>query len=327
MGYYYNSKGENGKRKEIPLGTDLDEAKAEWARLERVTVPNVQRLMGPIFDRYEKEIIPGKAPRTQSDNMKELVNLRKAFEDAPIDAITPQVVAQYRDARTAKTRGNREIALLSHVFNIAREWGMTEKENPCSRVRRNKEKPRDYYAADDAWDAVYEQAVQELKDAMDLAYLTGQRPADSIKPTTADLTDEFMLVAQGKTSKKLRVRLRNGDTLTGLGVFIEGLLERRALAGIRNSVLITNPSGLRMSYAMLRNRWDEARVLAARAADDIGDTGLAERIRQFQFRDIRPKAASEIEDLTAASRLLGHSKEQITRDVYRRVGEVVNPTK
>ena len=36
-----------------------------------------------------------------------------------------------------------------------------------------------------------------------------------------------------------------------------------------------------------------------------GDIKLAESIRWFQFRDIRPKAASETLDLGDASRLLG----------------------
>ena len=36
---------------------------------------------------------------------------------------------------------------------------------------------------------------------------------------------------------------------------------------------------------------------------------LANRIAQLQFRDIRPKAASEITDLSEASVLLDHSKE------------------
>lgn len=328
VGYYYNGRDEQGKRKEIPLGTDLDEAKAEWARLERKAAPKPAHLMGAIFDKYEREIIPGKGPRTQEDNLSELKQLRKVFESAPIDAITPQVVAQYRDARTAKTRGNREIALLSHVFNIAREWGLTDKENPCARVRRNKEKVRDYYAADDVWHAVYAEAVQELRNAMDLAYLTGQRPADTIKAVVTDLQGDYLHVGQGKTGKRLRIRLRDTKgNLTGLGVFIEGLLERRSLNGIRSSHLITNATGLRMSRAMLRNRWDEARSNAAAKAEEVGKSGLAERIRQFQFRDIRPKAASEIEDITQASRLLGHSKEQITKTVYRRVGEIVEPTK
>ena len=82
-----------------------------------------------------------------------------------------------------------------------------------------------------------------------------------------------------------------------------------------------------MSYAMLRNRWDEARDKAAIKAAAEGDSTLAASIRKFQFRDIRPKAASEIEDIVHASRLLGHSTQEMTKKVYRRVGEIVRPTK
>ncbi|MFJ4116997.1 tyrosine-type recombinase/integrase [Pseudomonas psychrophila] len=326
IAYYYDGRDADGKRKEIPLGTDLDQAKVEWARLERKVAPKPSHLMAYLFDRYEKEIIPGKAIRTQSDNHKELKQLRRAFENAPIESITPQVVAQYRDARTAKVRANREIALLSHAFTIAREWGLTDKANPCFGVRRNKEKPRDFYAGDIVWNAVYSEAAQELKDAMDLAYLTGQRPADVLKIAATDLNNGFLLIGQGKTEKRLRLRLSDAGIQSGLSTFIDDLLERRALNGVKTSTMITNSSGLRMSQQMLRNRWDDAREKAAIKAAADGDLALAASIRQFQFKDIRPKAASEIE-LTHASRLLGHSTEEITKKVYRRVGEIVKPTR
>jgi integrase len=327
VGYYYNGRDEEGNRREIPLGSDLNEARVEWARLERKILPKSVCLMKDVFDRYADSIIPTKGVRTQSDNRKELKRLRAAFDDAPIDSISTAVVAQYRDARTAKVRANREIALLSHVFTIAREWGLTEKANPCFGLRRNKERPRDYYANETVWNAVYAEAVQELRDAMDLAYLTGQRPADALKAATTDIAKEFFSVKQGKTDKHLRIRLTVGDVLTGLGVFVEDLLERRSLAGIRGSRLITNTSGLRMSMAMMNNRWVEAREKAAAQAVLDGDAELADQIRGFQFRDIRPKAASEIEDIGHASRLLGHSSEKLTKAVYRRIGEVVSPTK
>ena len=118
------------------------------------------------LDRYEKEIIPGKSIRTQSDNFKELKQLKRAFDSAPIESITLQVVAQYRDARTAKVRANREIALLSHTFTIACEWGLTDKANPCFGAPQQR-KPQDFYAGEAVWNAVYSEAVQELKDAMD----------------------------------------------------------------------------------------------------------------------------------------------------------------
>ncbi|MGY3304554.1 integrase [Pseudomonas sp. PvR086] len=258
-GYYYNGRDADGNRVEIPLGGDLDEAKIEWARLDRKATPKPAHLMGRLFDDYESKVIPTLKPGTQNDYQKGLKQLRNAFESAPIDAITPQVIAQYRDARTAKVRANREIALLSTMFTFAREWGMTEKANPCFGLRRNKETPRDYYAGDVVWKAVYAQAPQELKDAMDLAYLTGQRPADVLKASTNDINNGFLMVGQGKTEKRLRIQLYNGSTATDLNTFLGELLDRKAIAGTRSSNLITNQAGLRMSYNMLRNRWDEAR--------------------------------------------------------------------
>lgn len=323
--YFYNGRDQDGRRREYPLGSDFEEAKRKWADMECKPKPRALNLMGAIFDRYEREIIPGKAPRTQHDNRAELRQLRPVFDDAPIDAITPQVIAQYRDKRSAKTRANREIALLSHVFNIAREWGLTEKENPAAGVRRNKETPRDYYAEQDAWDAVYTHAVRELREAMDLAYLTGQRPADVLATRKTSVIGDFLKVGQGKTGKKLRIRLVIDGQPTGLGVLVAALVERAS--GAISPYLILNDSGMRVSSQMMRNRWDDARAKAAAKADREGNADLAARIRQFQFRDIRPKAASEIDDLSAASKLLGHSREQITEAVYRRVGEIVDPTR
>ncbi len=69
-------------------------------------------------------------------------------------------------------------------------------------------------------------------------------------------------------------------------------------------------------------------VARKKAAESVEpeNPALAARIRLFQFRDIRPKAASEME-LSHARKLLGHTDQQITRSVYQRVGETVLPTK
>lgn len=80
-----------------------------------------------------------------------------------------------------------------------------------------------------------------------------------------------------------------------------------------------------MTKPMLRLRFDDARKYAVINAKEKLDETLAISIRKFQFRDIRPKAASEILDLGDASRLLGHTDKRITETVYRRVGEIVKP--
>ncbi|MGG5223457.1 phage integrase [Pseudomonas syringae pv. coryli] len=321
VGYYYRDA--NGK--ELPLGGDLDKARLKWAELEAKAKPDDLKIMKGIFDRYERDIIPKKAARTQKDNKAELKHLRKGFESAPIDAITPSMVAQYRDARTAKTRANREIALLSHVYNMAREWGFTDRENPCAGVRKNKEKVRDYYANDMVWAAVYGQAPQELKDAMDLAYLTGQRPADVIAMNRGDIEGDYLNVQQGKTGKRLRIQMQNSGVPNSLGRLIGAIMLRNAKHISHHFIL--SRTGMRVSQQMLRNRWDEAREAARLSAIADGRADDAEKIRQFQFKDIRPKAASEITDIADASLLLGHSKQEITKRVYRRIGAVAQPSK
>lgn len=327
VGYYYDGRDENGKRVEIPLGTDLDVAKMEWAKLDRKTVPKIARLLRDVFNRYERDVIPSKMPRTQKDNLLSLKQLRAAFNEAPIDAITPQILAQYRDKRSGKVRANREISLLSHIFNMAREWGITEKENPAAGVRKNKERPRDFYAGPEIWNAVYGNAVPELQDAMDLAYLTGQRPSDVLSMRVSDCIDGFLQVSQGKTSKKLRIQLMTRNQLNQLGGLIERLLEQHKDRRVRNPYLITTETGRNVTSSMLRLRFDDARKNAIANALNNHDKILAEKIRLFQFRDIRPKAASEIADLAHASRLLGHTDKRITEIIYRRVGEVVEPTR
>ena len=325
--FYYNGRDANGERVKIPLGTDLNDAKRKWAELESREAPAETGLMRFIFDRYERDIIPHKAVSTQNDNMLCMKHLRAIFDTAPIDAITPQMIAQYRDRRgaAAPVRANREITLLSHIFNMSREWGYTAKENPAKGVRKNKEKPRDYYADDAVWSAVYDAACIELKDAMDLNYCTGQRPADVLKMRLSDIKDGALEVQQNKTKKKLRILLDDIDGVrTALGQLVDRVKARERK--VASMYLVATPAGKPLSKHTLRVRFDAARDTAAKAADKAENTALGARIRAFQFRDIRPKAASET-DLAHASKLLGHTDKQITRTVYQRVGETVMPMK
>lgn len=333
--FYYNGRDETGKRVEIPLGTDLNEAKRKWAELECKPAPIETGLMKVIFDRYERDIIPTKAPRTQKDNLEMMAMLRSVFDNAPVDAITPQHIAQYRDNRKSKAKGsegmpapiraNREMTLFSHIWNIAREWGYTAKENPVTGVRKNKEIPRDFYADSQVWDAVYKVACVELKDAMDLNYLTGQRPADVLKMRITDINNGALELKQNKTKKRLRILLNadNGER-TNLGKLLDRIKARERK--VTSLYIIATPAGIPLNKGTLRTRFDDARATAARFAEESGDNTLAKKILAFQFRDIRPKAASET-DLSHASKLLGHTDKQITETVYRRIGETVMPTK
>lgn len=55
---------------------------------------------------------------------------------------------------------------------------------------------------------------------MDLAYLTGQRPADVLSMHWDDVEGESLTLQQGKTSKRLRILLKANGTDNSLGALL-----------------------------------------------------------------------------------------------------------
>ncbi|MBK1686530.1 tyrosine-type recombinase/integrase [Rubrivivax gelatinosus] len=293
-------------RKWTPLGTDRLQALIAWARIEGTEPEPEARLFRVVAARYTREVIPTKAPRTQSDNLKELDKLIAVFGDVLIDAIKPFHVRQYLDVRgqSAKARANREKALLSHVFNKAREWGYTDAPNPCQGVKGFREAGRDRYVTDDEFAAVRAAAHPTLRDAMDLALLTGQRPADVLKLRRDDIRDGALHVEQNKTGVKRAIQIA-GE----LQAVIERITKRPRVR--YSAFLIQDDDGQPLSVGAMRSRFDAARRLA----------GVS-----FQFRDIRAKAATDTGNLAHAQQLLGHKNRGMTEHyVRKRKGELVQP--
>lgn len=86
--------------------------------------------------------------------------------------------------------------------------------------------------------------------------------------------------------------------------------------------LISKPDCTLLKQWTLRTCFDDARAAAAKTTKEAGNQELADKVRAFQFRDIRPKAASEMK-LAHAIELLGHTEQEISKKVYQRVGQLV----
>lgn len=323
--YYYDTGGK--PRKEIPLGKCYIDAIRKWAEMDgRNTQPLVY--FKDVADRYLLEVMPTKAPRTQADNLIELKNLLTFFNNppAPIAEIKPMHVRQYLDNRTnfgkqSTSRANREKALLSHIFNMARSWGALNTINPCAGIKGYPEKGRNIYIEDAIYDALYSVATQPLKDALDLAYLTGQRPADLIKIGAAEILDSVLKVEQGKTNAKLLI-----SVIGELKTLIDRILLAKQFHKIQISQLICTETGRPISQDALRQRFTKARAKAA-----IQFKHLKVDILKFQFRDLRAKAATdkaETDGMREAQLLAGHTKMAMTEHYVRnRKGQKVTPTK
>lgn len=322
--YYYDHGGK--PRKESPLGSDYTNAIRLWSELE-----GEQNKTGQILtfknaaDRYLREVLPTKAARTQKDNLVELGWLLKFFNDPPatFDSIKPIHIRQYLDWRgqTAKIRANREKALFSHIWNMARAWGITDRANPCAGIKGFSEAGRDIYIEDDVLAAVWDAADQALRDALDLAYLTGQRPADVLKMSQADIKCDVLELEQGKTGKKLRIEI-----VGHLADLLKRIAQRKDGHKIHSLALICTDAGRALSYEGLRARFDKARIVAAQ-----NNPKLASAIEAFQFRDLRAKAGTdkaESGDMHQAQKQLGHTTITMTQHYVRdRRGDRVKPTK
>jgi integrase len=318
--YYFYDHGGTPRREES-LGSDYGLAVQKWAQLERAAhTSQAPRVMFEwVCDRYMADVASKKAARTFQDNQKEVLKLREFFCDppAPLEAIKPVSVREYLTWRTKDGRGfvraNREKALLSHIWNYARDRGYTAMPNPCAGIKGYKEDGRDVYIEDSQYEAVWSVADTCVQDAMDLAYLLGQRPADVLGLTEMDVREGAIHLRQNKTAHKLRVAI--SDELAAL---LERIRERKKAFTVHSTRLVVNEHGRSMTVAAMSRRWQKA----CKAA----------KIEGIQFRDLRAKAGTDktdsAGDIRQAQQQLGHASLVMTEHyVRKRRGAKVTPTR
>ena len=181
---------------------------------------------------------------------------------------------------------------------MAREWGYTTNENPFRGIRKNEEKPRDFYADKAVWDAVYRHASVELQDAMDLNYLTGHRPADVLKMADPDINNEALLVRQAKTRKLLRIMLYEGEIKSELANVIERIQTRPRRKGGLSSYryrTASNSTSRICACALTRPKSSYTSMQEGRAARPsradrvISISGYSGQIRKRNYRRGRCK--------------------------------------
>lgn len=250
-----------------------------------------------VAEKYMVDVVPTKGKATQFDNKREVKSLIAFFDDppAPLETIEPLYVRQYLTWRkAAPVRANREKALLSAIWNYARDKGYTSLANPCAGIKGNKETGRDTYVEDALFKRVHDKADVGLQDAMDLAYLTGQRVTDTRLMDERDVRDGQIWVLQGKTKAKRRIEV-TGE----LKVLIDRIMSRKSEHKVRSTRLIVTEDGTPMTVAMLRRRFDLARE------------AVGVKKSEFQMRDLRAKAgtdnAESSGDIMQARDQLGHT--------------------
>lgn len=324
--YYYVPKGLESlwdNKKMFRLGKTEPEAYREWAK--RAEVSSEVKTINQLLERYMAEVVPLKAVATQKSNQKEVKNIRAVFGEMPLTAITSQEIYKYADKRGKPTAARLEIALLSHAYTKAVEWGYIKAHPFKKEVRLHRPKPRTRYIED--WEIAEALALKPTREAgsvlmiqayIELKLLTGLRKTDMLKIKTANITESGVLAgATSKTGKPLHFKWT-----AALRAAIEKAKEAR-LVDI-GPYLFCNKYG--RSYVN----------------DETGDTtGFDSMWQRFMTRiieetkvensftehDLRAKCGSDAESLARAQELLGHMDASTTKRVYRRKIESIQPAK
>lgn len=110
--------------------------------------PSARQVLSEALKRYLKEVTPTKSKGTQATERTCAKVLERELGDYSLAAITPELVAKYRDRRleTVSERTGRpitantvrlELALLGHLYKTAiQEWGLGLVYNPVMNIRK-----------------------------------------------------------------------------------------------------------------------------------------------------------------------------------------------
>ena len=308
--YYYFDMG-GTPRKEISLGSDYVEAIRKWAELKGKPLPmavTVDHVLTHYLLSHEYLKL---GEGTKKDYGYAFDKLKEAFGEAPIDQVKPEYIRLYLNKRSLESehRAGREVSVLGMLYRFALERGWT-KFNPVSAIKRKKlPGRRDVYIEDDVLKLVYDQGSVALKDAIDLAYVLGQRPVDILHLTESSITGGMIMTAQTKRGAKVRVPVEGV-----VKEVLDRILARKRLFKVQPLSILIDELGKPMTKSKLRSRFEEARTKAGDAAAG------------FQFRDLRAKAATDVReesDLDAAQSLMGHTSSTMTEHYTRnRKGKV-----
>lgn len=103
--------------------------------------PSERLTFNSAIDRYLKEVSVTKSPATKKGEESRSKLLKDYFGKYSLAAITPELVAGYRDQRLAAGKENNsvrlELSLLGHLFTVAlKEWGIGLTYNPVASIRK-----------------------------------------------------------------------------------------------------------------------------------------------------------------------------------------------
>lgn len=230
-GYFYYRNPVNGQRH--CFGKNKLSAIADAKRLNSILLPkletdNVQKVLlqesgslAEVADRYLKEYIPtkGLAPRTLSDTAHRVRRIIREIGTWPLETVNVRVVSEYLD----QFDDNPYIKMrneLRGIFQFAIAKGLIPADhNPAGETLTKKESKRKRQALKlEDYEQIHQLAEPWLQVAMEMLFITLQRPVDLVQMKYTDIREGVLYVQQQKVA-------RHDNWQSNLAITIQGRLE------------------------------------------------------------------------------------------------------
>ena len=197
---------------QFTLGKTLAEARSAFnGRMLRAE--GAIKTFGELFDRYLFEVMPTKAIRTQTGDIRQLKRLREMIGTNDVKDWKSVHAYQLRDAIAQKsTKGskggkitaNRLMALLKHSLTKAIEWGVIE-DHPMTNLKFKMFPIGQSTIRIPTFEEVEEAlkiAPPTIRAFVNISLLTGLRVTDTLQIKLSDITPDCLTVHVSKTRNK-----------------------------------------------------------------------------------------------------------------------------
>lgn len=321
--YVYVTTGADGKQRSITLGSDLNEALAEYDKLTGATKQPIGALDEKI-DAALKIVNTGGCPGQKKALSKKTIQVYACYvkvikrglrEFTDLRKIKGTDISDLKIATLEKhgqVAANIVLSILRNMFALWQETGVVDTDVAAG-VKMFPTTRRDRLITADEFRSLYEHADDWMRAILNLWRITAQRVMDVAGLKRSDIREDGLHVLQKKTktpitigwNPALRAAVEQAKALNK-GVATDCLFFVRSKRGPTKGRIIAIPEG---------TLWSRFKVL--RDAAGITD------VQQRDFRAVGITAAAQQMGVEAAQKLAGHKDRRTTERYIRDHGVTV----
>ena len=200
-------------KRDIDIGHDPLEQKQ--GKVEGVMAARSAPAVADLYERYDREHLPRKSPRSAADDRSMWRNeiLPRIGEIKVADLTHEDVDMLHRTiSETRPVRANRVIEVLRKALNLSIRWEWRT-SNPASGTHKNVEVKRDRFLSEAEihrlCDAIHREGNQTAADAIELLMFTGARKSEVLQCRWSEfsLEDGIWIKPSAHTKQKKEHRL------------------------------------------------------------------------------------------------------------------------